>query len=49
MEQGGAGALAPFAVIGGGLADLLIGIGIALRPTVRAALLAGMVCFGVQV
>jgi uncharacterized protein YbjT (DUF2867 family) len=42
MEQGGAGALAPFAVIGGGVADLLIGIGIALRPTARPALLAGM-------
>jgi uncharacterized protein YbjT (DUF2867 family) len=42
MEQGGAGALAPFAVIGGGVADLLIGIGIALRPTARSALLGGM-------
>jgi uncharacterized protein YbjT (DUF2867 family) len=42
MQQGGAGALAPFAVIGGGVADLLIGIGIALRPTARAALFAGV-------
>ncbi|MBW4656588.1 MAG: SDR family oxidoreductase [Kaiparowitsia implicata GSE-PSE-MK54-09C] len=42
MQQGGAGAWAPFAVIGGGVADLLIGFGIALRPAARAALLAGM-------
>lgn len=42
MQEGGAGALAPFAVIGGGVADLLVGIGIAIRPSARSALLAGI-------
>ncbi|CAA0096709.1 Uncharacterised protein [Starkeya nomas] len=43
MQQGGAAAgLAPVAVVGGGLADLLVGIGIAIRRTARLALLAGI-------
>lgn len=42
MQQGGAAGLAPFAVTGGGLADLLIGVGIAIRRTARPALLAGI-------
>lgn len=42
MEQGGAGALAMPAIVAGGLADLLIGIGIAVRRTARPALLAGI-------
>jgi hypothetical protein len=42
MEQGGAGALAMRAIVAGGLADLLIGIGIAVRRTARPALLAGI-------
>lgn len=43
MEVAGAGAVAPVIVIGGGLADLLVGIGIALRRTAAPALLAGIV------
>jgi uncharacterized protein YbjT (DUF2867 family) len=42
MRQGGIEALAPLIVIGGGVADLLVGIGIAWRPHARAALLAGI-------
>jgi uncharacterized protein YbjT (DUF2867 family) len=40
MREGGAQELAPFAVIGGGVADLLVGIGIAWRPQARLALVA---------
>jgi uncharacterized protein YbjT (DUF2867 family) len=42
MEQGGAATIAPLAVIGGGIADLAIGIGIAFRRTARPALWAGI-------
>ena len=42
MRQGGVEALAPLTVIGGGLADLVVGIGIAWRPHARVALLAGI-------
>ncbi len=42
MQEGGAARLAPVAVIGGGLADLLVGVGIALRRTAGAALIAGI-------
>ncbi|HVI28255.1 SDR family oxidoreductase [Hansschlegelia sp.] len=38
MERGGAGAFSGPSVLAGGLADLLIGIGIAFRRTARAAL-----------
>ncbi|MDF2620754.1 MAG: nucleoside-diphosphate sugar epimerase [Xanthobacteraceae bacterium] len=40
MRQGGA--LAPLAVIGGGLADLLVGLGISIRRTAGPALVAGI-------
>lgn len=40
MQQ--TGALAPLAVIGGGLADLLVGLGIAVRRTAGSALVAGI-------
>lgn len=43
MQQSGAGALAPVTIIGGGLADVLIGIGIAVRRTAGPALIAGIV------
>ncbi|MDR6955803.1 uncharacterized protein YbjT (DUF2867 family) [Ancylobacter sp. 3268] len=42
LQQGGAGAIAPLSVIGGGLADLLVGLAIAIRRTARPALLAGI-------
>lgn len=42
MQEGGAKALAPFAVIGGGVADLLVGLGIAARRTAGPALIAGI-------
>ncbi|OYX66484.1 MAG: nucleoside-diphosphate sugar epimerase [Rhizobiales bacterium 32-66-11] len=42
MQQGGAGALAPLAVVGGGLADLAIGIGICVRRSARLALTGGI-------
>jgi uncharacterized protein YbjT (DUF2867 family) len=42
MREGGVEALAPLMVIGGGLADLLVGIGVALRPFARLALLTGI-------
>lgn len=42
LQQGGVEAMAPFAVFGGGLADLLVGIGIVVRPSARPALLAGL-------
>ncbi|MDF2999822.1 MAG: nucleoside-diphosphate sugar epimerase [Xanthobacteraceae bacterium] len=42
MQQGGVDALAPLAVIGGGLADLLVGLGIAIRRTAGSALIAGI-------
>ena len=42
MQQGGAGALAPLAVIGGGLADLFVGLGIAVRRSAGPALFAGI-------
>lgn len=43
MELAGAGAVAPLIITGGGLADILVGIGIALRRTAAPALLAGIV------
>lgn len=43
MEQGGANALAAPAVIAGGLADLAVGMGIAVRRTARPALIAGII------
>jgi hypothetical protein len=42
MREGGVEALAPLVVIGGGLADLLVGLGIAWRPFARPALIAGI-------
>jgi uncharacterized protein YbjT (DUF2867 family) len=42
LRQGGVEAMAPFAVVAGGLADLLVGIGIAVRPFARPAILAGL-------
>ncbi len=42
MTEGGAGALSGASVIAGGLADLLIGIGIAFRRTARPALYAAL-------
>ncbi|MFC7398296.1 SDR family oxidoreductase [Chelatococcus sp. GCM10030263] len=42
MREGGAGALSGPSVIAGGLADLLIGIGIAFRRTARPALYAAL-------
>lgn len=42
MIEGGAGALSAPSVIAGGLADLLIGLGILWRPTTRRALWAGL-------
>jgi hypothetical protein len=42
LRQGGVEALAPFAVIAGGLTDLLVGIGIAVRSSALPALLAGL-------
>lgn len=42
MLEGGAGVLAGPSVIAGGLADLAIGIGIAIRRTARPALWAGI-------
>lgn len=42
MIEGGAGALSGPSVIAGGLADLLIGLGILWRPTTRRALWAGL-------
>jgi uncharacterized protein YbjT (DUF2867 family) len=42
MREGGVEALAPPVVIGGGLADLLVGIAIAWRPHARLALIVGI-------
>jgi uncharacterized protein YbjT (DUF2867 family) len=42
MREGGAGALSGPSVIAGGLADLLIGLGIAFRRTTRPALYAAL-------
>lgn len=42
MREGGAGALAPLAVIGGGLADLLVGVGLIVHLTAPFALLGGI-------
>ena len=42
MPEGGAGALSGPSVIAGGLADLLIGIGIAVRRFTRPALYAAL-------
>ncbi|MGF7159913.1 uncharacterized protein YbjT (DUF2867 family) [Rhodoligotrophos appendicifer] len=42
MEEGGAGELSAPSVIAGGLADLIIGLGIAFRRTTRIALLAAL-------
>jgi uncharacterized protein YbjT (DUF2867 family) len=42
MREGGAAALAPLAIIAGGLADLAIGVAIAFRRTAKPALLAGL-------
>jgi uncharacterized protein YbjT (DUF2867 family) len=42
MEEGGAGVLAGPSVVAGALADIIIGIGIALRPFARAALYAAL-------
>ncbi|WAC27169.1 SDR family oxidoreductase [Ancylobacter sp. SL191] len=42
LADSGLGALAPVTVIAGGLADLLVGAGIAMRRTARPALLAGI-------
>ncbi|MEP9348163.1 SDR family oxidoreductase [Xanthobacter sp. KR7-225] len=42
MQQGGASGLAVLAVLGGGAADLLVGLGICLRRTARPALVAGI-------
>jgi hypothetical protein len=42
MRAGGAGAWAGPSVIAGGIADLLIGVGIAFRRTARAALYAAL-------
>jgi uncharacterized protein YbjT (DUF2867 family) len=42
MRRGGVEALAPVIVAGGGLADLLIGIGIAWRRNARLALISGI-------
>lgn len=42
MNEGGAGRLGPFLVIGGAVADIVIGIGIAVRRWSRAALYAGL-------
>lgn len=42
MHEGGAGAIAPLAIIGGGLLDLAIGAGIAYRRTTRIALLVSL-------
>ena len=43
MKMGNAGEWAPLAVIGGGLADLLVGIGICIRRYAGAALSAGII------
>jgi uncharacterized protein YbjT (DUF2867 family) len=42
LRQGGVETLAPLLVVGGGLADLLVGVGIAVRRMAKAALLAGL-------
>jgi uncharacterized protein YbjT (DUF2867 family) len=42
MREGGVPALAPFAIIGGALVDIVIGVGIAVRRTSYAALLASL-------
>lgn len=42
MQQGGTAAVAPLAVLGGGLADLVVGLGTAIRGTARLALLLGI-------
>jgi hypothetical protein len=46
MLEGGAGALSKPSVIVGGLVDVAIGIGIALRRTTRRALYAGLALSG---
>ena len=43
MEQAGAGRLAGAGVIAGAIADIAIGIGTAIRPLARAALLAALI------
>lgn len=43
MEEGGASALAAPAVIAGGLADIAVGLGIAVRRTAWQALVAGII------
>jgi len=47
MREAGAGALSGSSVIAGGLADVAIGIGIALRRTTRRSLYAGLALSGV--
>lgn len=42
LQQGGADMLAAVSVLGGGVADLGIGVGLALRRSARLALLAGL-------
>jgi hypothetical protein len=42
MSEGGAGSMSPFAVIAGGLVDLAIGVGIAIRRGARFALYAAL-------
>jgi uncharacterized protein YbjT (DUF2867 family) len=42
LEEGGLGTLSAPSVIAGGLADLLIGLGVLFRPTARAALWAAI-------
>lgn len=43
MRAGGAADIGPYAIVAGALADILIGIGIAVRRTARFALLAAIV------
>ncbi len=42
MREAGTGPLAPLIVLAGGIADLLVGAGIAWRPTTRRALQGGL-------
>jgi len=42
MQEAGAGPLAGFGIVAGALADIVIGIGIAVRPTARPALRAAL-------
>lgn len=42
MRAAGAGAIAPLMIVGGGVTDVLVGLGIAFRRTAGPALLAGI-------